>query len=725
MPSGIRLLLAAGALLASASCSTTRVLEEDQYRLASNSVTMTGESDLKTSDITPYIKQQANSYFIFGWNPFLNVYNWQNGSGKGLDKLWSKLGTAPVVFEPSLAESSCENIRRHLEYLGYYGSDVKADITTDKKLARVNYTVTLGKRYQIDTIIYDIPASQREFLSFFEADSLSRTIHKGDWLSEKDLEAESARGAAALRNYGYYDFSKSNYFFQADTLSHDGKASLTYSVRPYTRDEEQDETAPFVRYRFGKVSIAYPSAVVIRQDLLRKLNLIKPGNYYNATVVDNTYSRMSSVKALGTTNIHITPSDSSHVDCTIKFSESGLQGIKFDLEASTNSSGLIGIAPKVSWFHKNIFHGGEWLDLSFTGNFQFQPGTDTKATDLGVSTGLSFPSPLGLDLEYFKGPYVPRTEIKTSYNYQNRPEYRRHMASLNYGYSISTTKGWYHTLYPLQVRFVRLDDISEEFNSVLDSNPYLWDSYESHMDAGIGGTVFYSNATELVPKTSYRTAEFQLNLSGNVISLFNNSLNLDPDSSQRIFLGVPYSQYVRASAEYSAHRRFGADDAHSIGFRAFAGAGYAYGNSSSMPYERQFFCGGASSMRGWQTHALGPGYEKMDEIFSIPSQTGDLKLELDAEWRFKMFWKFEGAMFAEAGNVWNPREITGVGNFLGSVAADWGLGLRLNLNFILLRIDAGFKLHEPSRPEGSRWLSPVEWFSSDGYAVHFGVGYPF
>ena len=137
-------------------------------------------------------------------------------------------------------------------------------------------------------------------------------------------------------------------------------------------------------------------------------------------------------------------------------------------------------------------------------------------------------------------------------------------------------------------------------------------------------------------------------------------------------------------------------------------------------------------MRGWQVRALGPGDEEMFQIFTIPSQTGDWKLEFDMEYRQKLFWKFEAAVFAEAGNVWNFPSTSlseeyqvDPGPWLPTVAADWGLGLRLNLDFILIRLDWGLKLYEPSRAEGSRWLGPGQWFGRNGSALHFGVGYPF
>jgi outer membrane protein assembly factor BamA len=177
--------------------------------------------------------------------------------------------------------------------------------------------------------------------------------------------------------------------------------------------------------------------------------------------------------------------------------------------------------------------------------------------------------------------------------------------------------------------------------------------------------------------------------------------------------------------------RFGKNNKFALAMRFLAGIGYAYGNSTSVPFEKQFYSGGANGLRGWQARAVGPGLSARDTTFSIPSQTGDMKLEANLEYRFPLFWKLNGAIFADAGNVWTLKGDNedakfkwNMNDFKASIAGDWGLGLRMDLNFILLRIDAGFKVHDPSR-RGDTWLGPDEWLKNNGFAVHFGVGYPF
>ena len=195
---------------------------------------------------------------------------------------------------------------------------------------------------------------------------------------------------------------------------------------------------------------------------------------------------------------------------------------------------------------------------------------------------------------------------------------------------------------------------------------------------------------------------------------------------------TPYSQFVRAELTIGKTWVWGKNNGQSIATRFLAGAGYAYGNSSALPFEKHFYGGGANSLRGWQARTVGPGTSEMDRSFIIPNQTGDMKLEANIEYRFNLFWKVAGAVFIDAGNVWTlkhkdtPADDPSVfrwNDFGQSIAADWGTGIRLNLGFLLLRIDMGMKVHDPAREQ--KWINPGQWLKSDNFALHFGVGYPF
>jgi outer membrane protein assembly factor BamA len=711
------------------SCSTTRVLQEDQYRLADNKIKVTNDKKFSTGSLTPYLKQKPNPSIFFGWNPFMSVYNWSNGKGKGWDKFVQRIGQAPVIYDAGLVESSVDNIMNHLEYQGYYGSSVETEVKVRKRKVSVAYNVTLGKRYPISTIEYVLP-ERGEFRTAFLQDTSRISLKPGDFLSEASLEAESERYASAMRNEGFFEFNKNHFFFDADTLSGNGDAALTVTVNEYTRNESPRDATPIRRYYLDNIDISYPENLNIRPKVLKDLTTLAPGQVYSEDAVNTTYSRLSALKIFSTVNIGMTPKDTNLVDCSITLSQSKLQGIKVNLEASSNSSGLFGISPQVSYYHKNIFRGGETLNLSFMGNFQFKFNDSVRSNEFGVSGGLSFPKFFPLPYRFFTGA-VPRTDVNISYNYQNRPEYTRNIISTSYGYSGNVRNRFFYQAYPLQMNVVRLFDLDPDFYESLADDPFLKNAYQDHFDLGSGLMMYYTTDAESIPKSSFFYTRFQFDIAGNILSCFNGLLKQDSNGAGMIW-NTPYSQFVRGEITLGRTWIFGRNSGQSIATRLLAGAGYAYGNSTALPFEKHFYAGGSNSLRGWQARTVGPGLSQMDKSFVIPNQTGDMRLEANIEYRFNMFWKVAGALFVDAGNVWTLRS-SGEGNsyesmfrwdtFGESIAANWGAGLRLNFGFLLLRLDMGIKIHDPARIQ--KWVMPDQWFKSDGFAVHFGVGYPF
>lgn len=715
------------------SCSTTRVLGDGQFRLADNKVVVDNDRKFNTKEIESYIKQKPNSYIIFGWNPFLNIYNWSGkNADKGINKFLRKIGTAPVVYQPSQVEASVENINRHLEYLGYYGSDVRSEVRVNGKRVTVTYSVTLGRRYRIGNVSFAVPDG--EFKEDFYADTAAVSIRPGDFLSEDSLEKETERAASMFRRKGYFGFTKNYFSFEADTLARRDTADLLMTVKEYTRNQTAEYARPHRKYFFGDVSISYDNDLKFNDRVLKNICTIRPGAMYDEREVNTTYSRLSALRLFSGVNVALNPRDSGIVDCDISLTKSRMQGFKVNLEGSTNSTGLIGISPQVSYYHKNIFHGGQWLNLGFLGNFQFKyDDRSVKSNEFGVSAGLSFPEFLGLPNSIFHGPSLPRTEINASYNYQNRPEYTRNMISTSYGYSGSLRNGkFFYQFYPIQAKIVRLTNLDPNFYTTLSGNPFMRDAYQNHFDVGSGLVAYYTTSSSLVPKETYEYLRLQLDASGNVLSLFNKAMRRD-DYGSRLIWNTPYSQYIRTELTLGKTFVFGKNGGQALAIRLLGGVGYAYGNSSTIPFEKQFYSGGANSMRGWQARSLGPGNSKADTTFVIPSQTGDVKLEANLEYRFPMFWKLCGAVFTDVGNIWTLKETDGddgshthfdLKNLAASLAADWGIGLRVDLNFLILRLDMGMKVYDPSL-NTARWRSPSQWLKKDGYTLHFGVGYPF
>ena len=729
MKAAYRISILAIILMAALSCSTTRVLQDGQYRLARNKIKIDNSRSFNPSVLDPYLKQKPNSYFIFGWNPFLNIYNWQNGKGQLWDRFVQKIGVAPVVYDPDMVDSSIENLRNHLTYLGYYNSTVTSNIAVKKKRVDVTYNVTLGKRYPIKKISYVLPKNE-EFSEIFLRDTSNLSIKAGDFLSESALQAETERSCAVLRNQGFYNFSKNYYFFEADTLDVKDSALLQLTINEYTRNETAKDAQPIRKFYINEVQITYPNTLNFRKSILKELTTIRPGDVYSADEINRTYSRLSALKVFSSVNIGMTPVDTNLINCSISLAQSKRQGFKFNLESSVNSTGLFGISPQVSYYHKNIFRGGEWLNLNFMGNFQLKFNDEIRSNEFGVAAGLSFPKFFPLPYRFFSGA-IPRTDVNLSYNYQSRPEYTRNIISVTYGYNGNLKRRLFYQAYPLQMNVVKLFDIDQKFYSSLVNDPFLRNAYQDHFDLGSGAILYYTTNPDNTPKRPHFYTRLQFDIAGNMLSAFKPIMQKN-DSGEGMIWSTPFSQFVRGELTLSKTWFLGKNSKQSIATRLQAGAGYAYGNSTSLPFEKHFYAGGSNSLRGWQARTVGPGLAPMDTSFVIPNQTGDMKLEANIEYRFDMFWKVAGAVFVDAGNVWalkadsseeGQASLFRWQDFGRSIAANWGVGLRLDFGFLLLRVDMGMKIHDPARKQ--RWVSPEQWFKRDNYAVHFGVGYPF
>lgn len=715
-------------LLVLISCSNTKVLEKGQTRLKENKIVIEGNDGPKPNALTSYLKQKSNTYFIGKWSPGLNIYNWCNGKGKGWDKFCKGLGEAPVIFDSTLVEASVVNLKNHLDYLGYYNSDIQTDISTKDKEVTVTYTIVPGRTYTVREVNYII--KNPDLNQILSKNPSDQSIQKGSKLSQSILDKESERIAKLFKNNGYYKISKNYFFYYADTTdvtSKGGYADLMMKMEDYTINESPSQAQPHRAFKIGNIRYNLSPGMKVNPKFLEELNRIKSGEPYSEDVINMTYSRFSSIPMFNTVNIALVEADSTTVNCAIALSQSKLQSIKVGLEGSFNSTGLFGVTPSLSYAHKNIFGGGEQFSISLQGNFQFKFNDPTRATEYAISTSLVFPKFLLLPSRLFNS-VIPQTEVTLSFNGQDRPEYRRSIVSTSYGYKWNQTKKMYYNVVPVKFNLVRIFDIDPEFYQKL-RDPYLINAYQDHLDFGSNATMLYTTDHAVNPKHTYFYTRLSLNGSGNILWFFRNLMPKDSVGKSTI-ASVPFAQYVRAEVSAVQTIRFGKDDKLALAGRLLAGAGYAYGNSSALPFEQLFTAGGANSLRGWRARTVGPGGAPLDESFEISNQTGDIHLEANLEFRYPLFWKLWGATFIDAGNIWNldtgedrdPLSLFHFKDFIKTCALDWGIGLRLDFDMLLIRVDWGLKTYDPR--QGS-WCGPKQWFTADGYALNFGIGYPF
>ncbi|MBR4775600.1 MAG: BamA/TamA family outer membrane protein [Bacteroidales bacterium] len=725
-----KLISAICCVLALSACSTTRSLKSGEFLLRKNTVEVNEES-FNASSLSSYLAQKPNSY-VLGTNPLLSVYNWAGQSESGFANFLRSLGTKPVVYDPAKVEESIASMENHLHYIGYYGSHVDSEVSVKGKKVYVNYYVTLGRRFEISSIEYDIP-SYGTFREDFRADSTNILVKTGSLLSGKTLEEEADRSALYFRNLGYYGFSRSFFAFEADTLASDGKARLKYSILDYALGEDPETAREHKKFSIGDVSFSYAKDLKLRPGMLEGLNLLRPGQPYSDQAINTTYTRLTNVAMFNGVNVNVSPVAEDRVDCNISLRSGGLQGFKTNLEASVNSTGLIGISPQLSYYHKNIFHGGEVLNLGLKGNFQFKPNDNVSSTEFSLTSSIRFPRFIFFPMSRFKGPYVPRTDISLAFNYQDRPEFQRTVISSAFTYNGRLSERLFYQFSPARANIARVFDVDESFLNQFIDNIFMLQMFADNFDLGWSAMLYYTTDASAIPARSYHYWRLSADVAGNILSMFNSALPQN-DRGQYTVWDIPYAQYVRGELQLGQTFRFGKNDRHALALRFLAGGVYTYGNST-MPLDKTFYCGGSTSMRGWQARTLGPGNDtSLADFFIIPTQIGLMKFEANAEYRFPLFWKFEGAAFVDAGNVWDyatteeEKDDPDVFNFKTlpeSFGMNWGVGLRLNFDLILLRVDAGFRLHDPGRAEGERWVGPDGWFKRNGFAIHFGVGYPF
>lgn len=741
-------------LLVLKGCSATRYVPEGEHLLRKNVLEIENkEKDLSASELTSYIRQKPNTTIIFGWKAFLNLYNMSPQEDSGWSRFLRKMGEPPVLLDSVMNAYSKMNIDNYLTTLGYYNNSVTDSIAYKKKKATVYYQVKPGKTYTIDSI--SLGPTDPFLAHLYHKTAEDALIKRGDRLASSVLEEEATRITSIMRNNGYYHFNRSNITFLADTLDKNNTASLevrlpeegtqkAYRIRnihiypsydPIKAVMDSAFLPSMEAYRAGGFTLHHSGESNFRRRVLENMCFLREGDLYDESMVKTTYNRFSNIRLLNSVTLLFDEvpadelpagrhADTSFVDCTIRLSPGKSQGYKVNLEGSSNSNGLIGISPALSYYHKNIFRGGEWLTLGFMGNFQFKVNDPIRSTELGASLSLSFPKMLfPINHTVFKN-RVPKTDISASYSYQSRPEYVRNIASGTFGYTWSIGESKHYTINPIKLKVVKLNNLSPGFLESL-NDPFLIDTYRDHLDLGLSAIFYYTSDNSPVHRRSWHYLRAGLESSGNFLSIFNKYMKTGETGSHTIG-DIAYAQYIKA--DINTGITF-IRERHQLAGRLYAGIGIPYGNATALPLEQMFYAGGANSMRAWQARTLGPGSMPVDSTFTIPNQTGDMRLEVNLEYRFPLFWKLEGALFADAGNIWNlpkPQAVEdGVfrfNTFYKSIAVDVGVGIRVNLDFVILRLDLGMVVRDPVK---QAWNPPSQWLLQNNYAIQFGVGYPF
>ena len=462
-----------------------------------------------------------------------------------------------------------------------------------------------------------------------------------------------------------------------------------------------------------------------------------PGQLYDERTVEQTYASFATLRALRNVNIRfseVQENDTMKLNCTILTSPAKLQGVGVDLEG-TNSAGDFGFATSLNYQHRNFFKGSEVFSAKLRGAYEALSGKHEGGSnfwEFGAETSVMFPRFLFPFLnENFRRKIRATTELKLSYSVQTRPEFKRAIASVNWNYVWQDRSNMQarHVFKLLDIDYVHLPEISQSFKDSLPETTLLY-NFTDQFVVGTGYTYSFNNYNPQNRLRNTHSMRFSFEMAGNLLYGLSKITGAEKDKEGRYELfGINYAQFVKGDVDFS--KSIVLDSRNKLAFHVGVGVGYPYGNSKMLPFERSYFAGGANSVRGWSVRSLGPGSMPEDSVKSFAQQVGDIRLDLNLEYRTKLFWKFEMAAFVDAGNIWTfhkdesrPNGNFDFSRFYKEIALSYGLGLRLDFDFFLLRFDTGMKAYNPQQSGKKKWAILHPNFK-DNFAWHFAVGYPF
>lgn len=748
------------------SCDATKKVPGGSYLLNKVKIN-TDTRGVSESDLKPFVRQKPNSSMPLLGRVKLHVYNIPDNDSTWVNRMFLKYGEPPVLYSDRLTGISIEQIRLQLGNKGYLNAEVDTIVEKKDGKADVTYQVVGRDPYLIRTFKDSIREVDSTIYKILDEQKRLNVMKEGDIFDLEVLETRRIGITNELRNNGFYNFSKDNFYFLADTAIGSHRVDLTLGLNNPT------DSTLHSRYLFGQVIVNNGIDPAILQDSSRHYLLdtiqyrdikvvqeknkfmlpqaifyntfIRPNKMYSDRLVERTYSSLNRLGAVSQTAINLTPvleNDSNFINANISIFPGNMHFMQFGIDG-TNSAGDLGIAADATYEHKNFLKGGETFRLKLNGAYEFVTASDSvnlidkSYYEYGAETFLSIPQLLlPWVMKQLKDQPSASTEFSVGVNFQNRSEYLRQFFNLSSRFQWSR-RNWQITnvVEPLDITYVRMPRMSERFRAAYmnDSiNPILKASYEEQLIVRSVYNVTYSNVSsgQLPPRLPFRVragVEVAGYLPRIVTAMGGTKRN---ESGRNLILGLPYAEYVKTDFDFAPTYRF--DGNNTLAGHIAIGVAYPYGNSIVLPFEKRYYGGGANSVRGWSTRTLGPGTYRNDSLgYDFANKTGDIKFDMSIEFRRKLTKLFELAAFIDAGNIWTVKDYKSQpggyfqwGSFYKELAAAYGLGIRLDLNFLLLRVDLGMKAHNPALAEGQRWTIFKPRFRND-LAFHFAIGYPF
>jgi len=757
------------------SCSSTKFVADGEYLLDKVKI----ESDIpnyKTLELRPYIRQQPN-FKMFGLNKTMfQIYNLAGkDSTKRINRFIKKIGEKPVIFDSTLVTKTNGELQKLLINIGYLNADVSSTTTIKDKKASVVYRIKGNTPYRIHKYSSTIEDDSIRIL-LNSGESLQRTpgeptservslIKENMLFNRNVLDLERDRITNLLRNRGYYTFNKHFISYDAtDSALADNQVDVNLKLdlfRELQPDGNYIDTLHkkyyfdhvFVYLDYDPLKINKRSDYIISDStvsngytiyyqgnkptihpkILLNNSFLTPQRPYSQAREDFTYSAYSSLNALS--NIHINfeefqRDDTARLNAYILTMPAKKQSVGYSIEG-THTAGNLGVASSINYTHRNLFRGAETFNFKIRGAYEALSSFKNPYLEIGGEVFIHIPK---FVVPFLNNSFTKRmrtsTELALSYNHQSRPEYDRTLSSggIRYIWQRRERTSGRHQFDLLDVDYVYIPRIDSVFLGRLPANA----KYFGYSNQFIVGAGYSYNQTTFDPTQKQRNAN-SLHLSfesaGNLLYGINTLLKAQKNEqgSYKLF-STYFAQFVKGDIDYA--RTIIIDHLNSVAWRIGGGIAFPYGNSDILPFEKRYYSGGANSVRAWPVRELGPGNFHSDST-NFYFQSGDIKLNFNIEYRSRFFWKLEAAAFIDAGNIWTIKDYSGqeggvfkFNSFYRQIALGYGLGLRLDMDFFLLRFDCGWKVYDPARSGKESWAILHPNFKNN-WAWHFAVGYPF
>lgn len=739
-------LLSLTSLAAFTSCSSSKFLGDDEKLL--NKVSISCEDkDVPIGQLSGYVRQHPNARWFSLFKVPLGIYCISStDSASGFNRFVRRLGEAPVVYDSLTAVRSQSDLEAAVRNLGFLNANV--DIVKKEKGHKLNldYVIQPNDKYHVDTLAISIDDPALD--SIYDKHRNASLLRKGMVFDVNVLDRERSRITTLFLNEGYYQFTKSLVSFAADTTRGNNMVGLTLHI-PLYRSNAKDTLRNHQRFYIGKVNIHIDSTTSrLRPSFLASKTEIQTGQLYREQDAQTTYDNLSSLSAVLGTHLTFTPSATAPdtLDADIGLVMARRHSVSTEVEG-TNSAGDFGAAVSLSYENRNLFRRSASLGITLRGAYEAISGlegyNENNYLEYSTEAELKFPE--------FRFPFLGnafRHKIRAQsiaavmYDSQDRPEFHRRVLTAAWRYRInSRSNRVQHRIDLADLDYVFMPWISETFHreyldDVSSRNAILRYNYENLFIMRWGYTFRLTNLTSAT-QNSYGLNAYSLRLSvetaGNLLRAMSGMLHAQYSEGLDAYtlFNIAYAQYAKMDIDFA--KSFRIDSRNSAAMHFAWGMALPYGNSSILPYEKRYFAGGANSVRGWAVRGLGPGsFSGTDGRIDFIHQTGDMRLDASVEWRTHLFWKLDGAAFVDAGNVWtlrNYEEQPGgqfrFDKFWEQIAVAYGIGLRFNFGYFIIRLDGGMKAIDPAHPTGKKHYPVVNPNFSRDFHLHFAVGLPY